>query len=85
MKVKELIKWLEAFNEPERRVILQKDAEGNGHSPLCEIGLSGYVEESSYSGYACIEELTPELIEDGFTEEDIEEGHEKVLMLYPIN
>jgi hypothetical protein len=85
MKIKELIKYLQDFNEPERRVILQKDAEGNGYSPLYGCELSGYVEENSYSGYTCLEELTPEDIAQGYTEEDVEEDCEKVLVLYPIN
>lgn len=50
MKVKELIKLLEREN-PESEVILQKDAEGNGYSPLSDVdGNAVYIPESNWSG-----------------------------------
>ena len=60
MKVKELIKELEKYN-PEAAVILQKDSEGNGYSPLSDLGSGVYVAETTwygefYAGLAAAEE-----------------------------
>lgn len=50
MKVKELIKLLEGF-DPKAEVILQKDSEGNGYSPLYGADpYAVYVEDSIWSG-----------------------------------
>jgi hypothetical protein len=50
MKVKELLAAL-AKADPEAEVILQKDAEGNGYSPLRGADLKAvYVAENTYSG-----------------------------------
>lgn len=50
MKVKALMKLLESF-DPESQVILQKDAEGNGYSPLAGADHDAvYVAETTWSG-----------------------------------
>jgi hypothetical protein len=50
MKVKELLAAL-AEADPEAEVILQKDAEGNGYSPLEGADLNAvYVPDSTWSG-----------------------------------
>jgi hypothetical protein len=50
MKVKELLEAL-ATADPDAEVILQKDAEGNGYSPLSCADLEAvYIPESTYSG-----------------------------------
>lgn len=50
MKVKELIEELSAF-DPEAEVILQKDSEGNGYSPLSGADHDAvYVAENTWSG-----------------------------------
>lgn len=50
MKVSELIAELSAL-PPDAEVILQKDAEGNGYSPLHAVdGAAIYVPESTWSG-----------------------------------
>lgn len=51
MKVKELIAALVAA-DPDAEVILQKDAEGNGYSPLhtCDYN-AVYVPDSTWSGH----------------------------------
>ena len=51
MKVKELILELQTV-DPELLVILQKDAEGNGYSPLRGVDLVHYEAENTYSGQA---------------------------------
>lgn len=50
MKVKELIEKLSKA-EPEAEVVLQKDAEGNGYSPLADADLNAvYVPETTWHG-----------------------------------
>lgn len=61
---------------PELRVILQKDAEGNGYSPLSDASDDAvYVEESTWSG---------ELYDHQDAGLEGIEG-EDVVVLYPIN
>ena len=51
MKVKELIEAL-ASCDPEAEVILQKDAEGNGYSPLHAVDHEAvYFPDSTWSGH----------------------------------
>lgn len=84
MKVKDLIELLKQ-EDPEALVICQRDPEGNGYSPLSSLYEFGYVAENTWSGYAKLRELTPELIEEGFTEEDVDEDSEKAVFLVPVN
>jgi hypothetical protein len=50
MKVRELIALLSTA-EPDSEVILQRDSEGNGYSPLYSVDCgSVYVPETTYSG-----------------------------------
>jgi hypothetical protein len=50
MNVRDLIIELSAL-DPDAQVILQKDAEGNGYSPLaCADGAAVYVPETTWSG-----------------------------------
>lgn len=50
MKVKELLAEL-ADVDPEAEVILQKDSEGNGYSPLACVDTDAvYIAETTYSG-----------------------------------
>ncbi len=84
MKVKELIKLLESV-DPDRLVILQKDGEGNGFSPLCDVYTGAYTLETSYSGEVYLEELTDELREQGFGEEDVCIDGEKAVVMCPTN
>ena len=84
MKVKELKQLLENIDE-NRLVILQKDAEGNGYSPLRGIDDNcAYDADSTYSGTVGHQTLSEQDIKRGFTEEDISKG-EPALVLYPIN
>jgi len=71
MKVKELIALLQK-EDPEREVILQKDAGGNGHSPLSDLWTATYVPDSTWSG---------EVYPDSETDED----NKKALILTPVN
>ena len=84
MKVKELKKLLEKVDD-DYIVIMAKDAEGNGFSPLAELGDSYcYLANSTWSGEIGFKTLTLELIKEGYSEEDIIDG-EPALVLWPIN
>ena len=66
-------------------VILQKDAEGNGYSPLADGGEGMYLADSTYSGETY---PTPEQIaaDRAYTEEDeAPEDAIRVIILRPVN
>jgi hypothetical protein len=50
MNVATLIEELSKY-DPSFEVILSKDEEGNGFSPLAEPSKSNYIPETTYSGY----------------------------------
>lgn len=84
MKVKELKELLKDVDD-NRIVILQKDGEGNGYSPLAGLDdESVYEADSTWSGEVRYEKLTPELKKQGYSEEDCGNG-EPALVLFPIN
>jgi hypothetical protein len=84
MKVKELIEMLKAEDQ-EREVICAKDAEGNGFSPLHSCDTGKYIADSTWSGERGLEDLTEQLIEQGFGDEDVIIGGVKALFLCPVN
>ncbi len=84
MTVKELIEELEKL-DGERIVVLSKDGEGNGFSPLSDIDCSVYTSETTWCGEVHIEELTPELRKQGYTEDDVREDGQKAVVLWPTN
>jgi hypothetical protein len=89
MTVRDLIAILSPMN-PDALVVLQKDAEGNGYSPLRDDGAyddSVYIADSTWSGEVKYAELTDELEEAGYSEEDCAEPGEGVpcVVLVPIN
>lgn len=84
MTVKELIAKLQQV-EPDRIVILQKDSEGNGYSPLSGIDDNAvYQPETTWRGEVKMQELTDELRRQGYSEEDTGDG-QPCLVLYPVN
>jgi len=84
MRVKELKELLKSVDD-DRIVVMSRDGEGNGFSPLGDLDdESTYLADSTWSGDCGIEKLTPELKKQGFTEEDIN-GGEKALVLWPTN
>jgi len=83
MKAKELALIL--MKHPEREVILQKDAEGNDHSPLSDYWFGAYLPDTSWYGTAGLEELTPELKNQGYSEEDVIKNGIKSIFLVPVN
>lgn len=87
MTVQELIDELEGM-DPDRKVILQKDAEGNGYSPLRGADDNAvYVPRRSWCGQVWHERLTDNLQEMGFTEADVYDGEDgdAAVVLHPIN
>jgi hypothetical protein len=77
----------------DRKVVLEKDAEGNGYSPLASAGVSLYVADSTYSGevYPTPEEVAVWVAAGSWTEADeagrYEPGDdaERVIVLGPVN
>ena len=79
MTVNELIELLQTF-DPRALVIMQRDPEGNGYSPLSGAEDNGaWDHEEGEYGYA---ELTLDLEEQGFSQEDCIQGQPAVV-LYP--
>ena len=80
MTVKELIESLSNLN-PEAIVVKSKDDEGNAYHELFHIETGMVIgnpgEHYLELGY---KELTPDLIEDGYTEEDLTDGPEAVVL-----
>jgi hypothetical protein len=85
MKVKDLIRELQLL-DPEMEVILQKDGEGNGYSPLEGVDENCvYIEETSYDGYVYDTTWTADE-----ADMDLEEWKEmlnqpRCVVLYPVN
>ncbi len=69
-------------------VVLSKDAEGNGYSPLEEAEQAMYLPESSWAGerYPTPEELARlVLVDPEFVENEAPEDSVRVLLLGPVN
>lgn len=86
MKVKELRELLVDASDDDE-VVLSKDAEGNGYSPLAGGCLAIYVPETMWSGDVYMRELTTEGRAAGYNEEDLYGGDDGVqaLVLTPKN
>ena len=85
MKVKELLAAL-ADADPEAEVILQKDSEGNGYSPLEGADLKAvYVPDSTYSG--TVYSMSWSASDACMTKAEWEEIKDKprCVVLYPVN
>ncbi len=88
MTVTELIAELQK-HDGDRVVIVQKDAEGNGFSPLDEVEGSNcaYVPETTWSGEWKLQELTDDLRAEGWSEDDVAEDGDAqpAIFLCPVN
>ncbi len=74
MTIKELIEILKGLPQ-DLPIILQKDAEGNGYSPLSGLGETWYVAETTWAG-------------ECYSDEDVEEfkdGAQKAVCFWPVN
>lgn len=85
MKSHELAKML--LERPDCELILQKDAEGNGYSPLSGIEFDVvYVKENTWSGQVYSKEYTAD---DNCMEEaeweDLKKTNSGYAVMYPIN
>jgi hypothetical protein len=77
MKIKELIERLQKENQDDI-VVISRDEEGNGFGLLHDIDLAKYKD-----GGTCPREITPKMREIGFTDEDIFDGGENCVVLWP--
>lgn len=82
MTVKELIERLQQ-EDPERLVVIQKDAEGNAPSPLEGWWPGAYRAETTWSGEAGLDKLTAQDRKEGYSEEDVIEDGVPALFLLP--
>lgn len=82
--VGELVDYL--MTQPrDRRVVLAKDAEGNGYSPLADAGEAMYAADSTWSGEVY---LTPEELAAKSRPDDWDEAPDdavRVVVLGPVN
>lgn len=84
LTVAQLIKKLQE-QDPNRTVIMARDAEGNDYSPLYTVYPAAYRPITTYNGYVGLEELTEEFEKHGWTEEDVVTDGEPALILVPVN
>lgn len=85
MKVKDLIAELSKI-DPERVCVMQKDAEGNGYSPLRGVDDNArYLATTTWYGDVKRETLSDEDRRRGFGEEDTTTGGEPAVVLFPVN
>lgn len=89
MTVKELKEILKDCNDNDL-VVLQKDAEGNGYSPLDGADdNSVYIPDSTWSGEVRYKKLTAQMRKAGYTKEDTakvgEDGAVACVVLWPVN
>jgi hypothetical protein len=88
--VGDLLDYL-ATQPRDRKVILRKDAEGNGHSPLAEAWEAMYVADSTWSGetYVTPEDLAEAMAApnvQGWSDDDgAPDDAERVIVLGPVN
>ena len=78
IKVKNLIEELQKLN-PEHFVVLSSDAEGNSYSFLEGI----YTNHKLHNGEVFLAKLSPELIDEGYTKEDVSEKGVDCVVFYP--
>jgi hypothetical protein len=77
--VKQLIAKLEKL-DPDRVVVMRKDGEGNGHSPLSNLGDCIYRPDSTWSGDVYPEDANED--DHGYTKQ---KGDKKAVVLCPVN
>lgn len=84
--VGELLDYL-AQQPRDRKIVLAKDAEGNGYSPLADAEEAIYVPESTWSGeiYPTPEQIAAEDNPEDQFDGSGEEGAVRVVLLGPVN
>lgn len=85
MKVHELIEQLKKCGQ-NRIVIMSADGEGNDFSPIANLEDVIYVPQTTWHGETYLEELTAELADSGFCDEDLYHGDkgQKAVILWPV-
>lgn len=83
MKVRELIEQLQQ-EDPDALVVMSRDSEGNSYSPLSDFWTGVYQADTTWSGEVGFGELTQELQEHGYNEEDILSDGVPAVILSPI-
>ena len=84
MTVKQLINKLQKC-DPDREVVMSRDAEGNGYSPLDDFWEGAYRADSTWHGEVGLEKLTKADREAGYTDEDVMDDGVPALILCPVN
>lgn len=84
MKVRELLEQLKGV-DPEREIVMSKDAEGNGYSPLSSLWEGRYRAETTWYGDVGLEILTAEDRQRGYTDEDVIDDGVPAVILVPTN
>ena len=93
MTIKELIETLSAM-DPDRIVVIQKDAEGNGYSPLEGADDNClYTADTTWSGEVGKQTLTDDDRKNGYTDDDRKNGYTDedlgsgvpAVVLFPVN
>lgn len=84
MTVKELIEAL-SKEDPNRIVVMSRDAEGNGCSPLADWWSGAYRADTSYSGEVGLEKLDETSKLAWHSEEDVVVGGRPAIILCPVN
>ena len=82
MNVKELIIILSKEN-PKRIVVMARDAEGNGYSPLSNCWTGAYRAETTWYGDVGLEPGSE--IPKGYSDDDVLHGGVPALILSPVN
>lgn len=87
MKVKDLLEQLNYYNDinPNMEIIISRDSEGNGYSPLCQVDDAYYVPNSKYSGEVYYEYNLQEEPEEYGDYADEIRSNPLALILYPNN
>lgn len=84
MTVAELKELLDEYKDTDL-VIIQKDAEGNSHSPLAGAWDGSYEATSTWSGEVGLRKLDAEAIGQGYEADDVLENGKDACILYPVN
>ena len=83
MTVGELLDQLKGV-DPNRLVVMAKDAEGNDYSPCNSLWVGAYRAETTWSGEVGFES-TDESLKQGYTEEDVISDGQPAVILCPVN
>lgn len=87
MTINELLlelKTLVDLGEEESQIIIMEN-DGNYFSPMCDFSIMSYIPESTWNGYVRFRHLNDELIKQGYTDEDVCEDGEPVIVFEPIH